>query len=156
MTTKKNPKKGLPFVAGETNFVQIVPCTGLPFKDLSEAKLYRYEGEASGGHKLRLLTGLGHHGFETVVSQESLLTDFKVQPKALVKSKLSINLEPLLFSMVELHKTDGCNAKGKLVGILLRRVECGELDILTPTQLRLDGVGLIPIESVLRIEVING
>ena len=163
MRVKKNPKTGaLPFKSGDV-FTQADPPnrSGFAVTDplTEEVRAYRYVGESpnhSGQHSLSKVTGGGFHDHALTVSQEDLLTLFKVKPQALIKSRMSVDLSSYILRRIKLHKVDGCDASGVLLGIITRKIKVGPLEVILPVSFRMESIGMIPLKNVVEIEALDG
>lgn len=152
MSVKKNPKtKTLPFKSGDR-------FTRLGSQDrgskLQSSTLFEYEPTDDPEiHLLKEIKGGGVISHPFSVDQTALLSEYRVQPERLIKSKLSLDLTPLLGCRVELKKFDGCHATGELIAISVNSVQIGENQAVVPVLLHVSGVGEIPVAEVSSIEV---
>lgn len=148
MGVKKNPKsKALPFNGGDP-FVKAVETS----RTSHEVRLYIYEGQSGENHVLKEMRGADLESRPVSVSQSALLTEYKVPPESVIKSKLSVDLSPLLGRRVRLRKYDGCDASGTLVAISYNRMTIMGSESVVPVSFKVSGIGEIPMTEVIAIE----
>ena len=152
MSVKKNPKtKTLPFKEGD-RFTKI----GQPDRAtrLSRTTLFDYKPtEDPEVHVLKEIKGGGFESQPFSVDQTALLSEYKVQTASLIKSKLALDLSPLLGRRVRLIKRDGCHASGELIAVSVNTIKIGELEVVVPVLFHVSGVGEIPVSEVGELEV---
>lgn len=152
MSVKKNPKtKRLPFQYGD-RFTKL----GEPDRAtrLSRTRLFKYSPtEDPEVHLLKEERGGGFESQSFSVDQTTLLSEYKVQTANLIKSKISLDLSPLLGRRIRLIKRDGCHASGELIAISVNEIQIGELRAVVPVLLHVSGVGEIPVAEVGELEV---
>ena len=148
MGVKKNPKtNSLPFKQGDT-FVKVVSTS----RTSHEVRLFVYDGQSGENHILREMRGADLESRPVSVNQSTLLTEYKVPSPSVVKSKLSVDLSPLLGRRIRLRKYDGCDASGVLVSVSYNSMTIVGSESVVPVSFRVSGIGDIPMTEIVGIE----